>query len=804
MVWKQGLFFSVSLAVIGGFLAAAYLPSFFIAIFCAIAAALFLVLKKGWGGKALFLTMACSLAYFYFLYVDGLHRSSLTEAAKAGETLYMDGVIDSPVIRDGDIARFMLMGKQIGHSLDSLVPLPRQERIAMRVALTEQSQINLVEKWTIGQRWQGAVRLALPERARNPHAFDYARYLRWRGIHVTGSASFPDIWVDPGEGSLASVFLHWQMAAGKKVEELFPEPEMAGYMKSLLLGMQTEVSPELREVYANLGALHVLAISGLHITIISGMTLWIGERCGVSRKTGLLMTIAVISLYVLLAGAGASAVRAGMMGGLGLLAQYHARRVEVRELWAVTLLLMLLFDPYQLWQIGFQLSFAVTLGLIEFVPLLSSLPYPRMKAVRSFLAVTVSAQLVSFPFLIYWFHQFSPLSALVNLIVVPLLSVIVLPLGLMALLAGTIHPAFGVLPAYGAECLLDGIHQVFGWLDRLQPPFRHWIHPEGIWLFFYALFLSASIFLWKMGYHRRRDLIMYGLLLALLVGLARQPFSGADEVRITFLDVGQGDSIVVEVGKEKVYLIDGGGTLRFGHEEAWRKRRDPFEVGKDILLPFLRSRGIEHIDCLIMTHGDADHVGGLPAILPYFSFGVVVVNGKPPQGTEQEVINALRKRNVPIITGKPGVSWLDTPDVRWTWLHPGPSDGMAGNDASVVLLLSAFGRNILFTGDLEKDGEAVLLQHELPDVDVLKVGHHGSQTSTTPGLLVRIKPESAVISAGRHNRYGHPSTVVLQRLSDAGVNVYRTDQQGAVTLVVRPEKMIWKTQILVQDTLQLF
>ncbi|NGQ94167.1 DNA internalization-related competence protein ComEC/Rec2 [Brevibacillus sp. SYP-B805] len=798
------MFFSLSLAVTAGFLAVVYLPPFLWALSAAIVPALFLSGRKAWGRKAALFLLAAGAAAFYFACYDQQHRSSLWGAAAEGRTLVLAGTIDSPVIRDGDTARFALAAEDAGDPGGSLAKLPRAERIAMRVLLTEKSQIEPVESWRIGQRWRGEVTLAVPDPARNPHGFDYARYLRWQGISVTGTASFASVRVEPGTGSLSSVFRGWQIALGKKVEALFPDPDTAGYMKSLLLGLQTDLSPELQQVYANLGALHVLAISGLHVTILGSLALWLAERCGLSRQTALLVTMCVIALYVPLVGASSSAVRAGVMGVLGLLAQFGGRRGDVREMWAASFLLMLAYDPYQLWQAGFQLSFGVTLGLIEFVPLLMSLPSPKLAWLRSLLAVTLSAQLVSFPLLIYWFHQFSPLSLPINLLAVPLLSAVVLPLGLIALLLGMVHPAMAILPARGAAFLLHWIHQAFDRLDQLLLPFRHWPHPDGVWLAAYFFFLWMLPLLWKNGYHRRRDLLAYGLCLALFLCMARQPFTGRDEVRITFLDVGQGDSIVVEVGKERVYLIDGGGTPRFQQEEAWRKKRDPYEVGKDVLLPFLRARGIEHIDILIMTHGDEDHVGGLPAILPYVSVGAALVNGEPPSETEQQVIKALQDRHVPIWTGKPGDSWQDNPHVRWTWLHPGPGSEWSGNNASVVMLLSAYDTNLLFTGDLEESGENALLQERLPPVDVLKVGHHGSRTSTTPALLQRIKPKAAVISVGRHNRYGHPSAVVLQRLADVDANVYRTDRQGGITLIVQPEKMIWQTQILVQRPMQPF
>lgn len=149
-----------------------------------------------------------------------------------------------------------------------------------------------------------------------------------------------------------------------------------------------------------------------------------------------------------------------------------------------------------------------------------------------------------------------------------------------------------------------------------------------------------------------------------------------------------------------------------------------------------------------------------------------------------------------MLTGVPGRTWCDEEQVCWTWLHPGARTATSGNDASVVLMLKAYGRTVLFTGDLEEAGEEELLKTGLLSaVDVVKVAHHGSRTSTSRAFLASIKPKAAVISAGKHNRYGHPSPVVIKRLEEEGASIFRTDKHGAVTLVIRPEGVIWTTEI---------
>ncbi|WP_255298442.1 DNA internalization-related competence protein ComEC/Rec2 [Brevibacillus dissolubilis] len=771
------------------------------------------------------LTVVCWVGCGYFLLYDHWHQSALLAYVPEGEEIQANvhGVIDSAVKRDGDVARFFVVISEaefVDGRTDDFVPhvpdvqgvsgdssdadaqygyVKRElhERIALRVKLSEEEQISEVESWTAGSPFTTVLTLTRPQHARNPNAFDYANYLRWQGVALSGETSYKEMRVTASPWSVGAFFERWQTYEAEQIDRAFHEEVTRGYMKSLLLGLQDGVEPDLSNMYADLGLIHVLAISGLHITIVSGFILWGLERAGMTQERALLVSIALIAVYVLLVGASPSAVRSGLMGGIALWARYARKRVDILAIWGTSLIVMLLWNPYQLWGIGFQLSYVVTLGLILYVPLFQEMSFPRHERLRSELAVAVAAQLVSFPFLLYWFHQSSPLSMLVNLLLVSILSYGALPFGYLALILSHLQPALGLFPAKGVEWLLTLIHWGLEWVHTIRVPFTYWPHPHALWLLSYVIFLIFFWVAWHRGYQRRRDAAVYLVFYLVLLVFARQPFSGTNEVRVTFIDVGQGDSALVEIGKEKVYLIDGGGTPIFPKAE-WQQRRDPFEVGKDTLLPFLKARGIEHIDTLVLTHGDNDHVGGIPAILPYFTFGRVLVNGLPPEEKEHEIIENLTKRKVPIVMGRPGSTWQDMEGVSWSWLHPSPQHllGAGGNDSSIVLKLTAYGIHVLFTGDVEKSGEKSLWEAGLlSPIDILKVGHHGSNSSTTEDFLAAIRPRAAIISVGYRNRYHHPSPEVISRLERAGTDIYRTDQQGAVTIVMRDGGYRITTQI---------
>lgn len=709
-----------SISMLAGLLLSAYLHSAWILAAAGLWAVVHLLVSRQYRLRCSAYAFIVILAGLYFNAYESSHGSVLKPLAEQGRTVWVRGSVESMIKRDGDVARFFLDIREWAEQSGSWERLPSTERIALRVKLSSAEEALQVEEWTKNSIVTAPIQLSVPSPARNPHAFDYARYLHWQGVHVTGEADFGRMLLESSGKGLGRWFQQWQNEAAELLEELFDDQETAGYMKSLLLGSGEDITTELAGMYADLGLTHVLAISGLHVTLVSGMFLWSLERIGAGRKWALITTVLFLAGYVLLVGASASAVRSGMMGGVGLVCQVLGRRVDGREIWAGTLIAMLLINPYQLWHVGFQLSFAVTLGLIVFVPFSQQI-FVRVPAwIRVLVAVTITAQVVSFPFLVYHFHQFSSLSWLVNLVATPILSAVVLPLGYVALVLGMLHPSLAVWPVIVSTKLLHWIHAPLFALQQMRIPFSHWPHPSRWWLCLYGVFLAALPVLWERGYHRRKDAILcLALFLALLIA-ARQPFSGREEVRITFLDVGQGDSIVVEIGNQKVYLMDAGGNLPLPARESWREKRDPFEAGKDVVLPFLRARGIERIDRVVMTHGDMDHIGGIHALLPRFSFGAVLVNGTSPQGTEQEIIQSFRRQGVPILTGKPGDTWSDAPGVEWTWLHPGQTPMDKGNNNSVVLQLVAYGVTVLFTGDVEQEGEALLLQRGLAPVDVLK------------------------------------------------------------------------------------
>jgi competence protein ComEC len=269
---------------------------------------------------------------------------------------------------------------------------------------------------------------------------------------------------------------------------------------------------------------------------------------------------------------------------------------------------------------------------------------------------------------------------------------------------------------------------------------------------------------------------------------------------ITFLDVGQGDAILIQLPYAKgTYMIDTGGAIVLPKQE-WQKRKNEFSVGDDIVVPYLQSKGIRRIDKLILTHGDMDHVGAALEVLSSVWVGEVVLGRKNSYSDmEQHILQEAQQKGAAIALAGNGMKWRNG-DSYFEVLSPFGEEEKE-NDQSIVLRVRVGGLTWLFTGDLEERGEDQLItSYSNLSADVLKVGHHGSKTSTSDALLETVRPRIAIISAGRKNRYGHPHEEVLQRLTRHGAEIWRTDENGAIMYIFSKRKGTFRARITYDES----
>ncbi|WP_374688725.1 DNA internalization-related competence protein ComEC/Rec2 [Promineifilum sp.] len=636
---------------------------------------------------------------------------------------------------------------------------------------------------------------------------DYAAYLGRQGIRAI--MRFPEVAVVAGEGG--SPLYRAMLAARERgravIRAALPEPQ-AALLTGILLGDDSGLPDTTADAFQATGMTHIIAISGFNIVIIIGLLDWL-TGAFLPRRPATLIVMLLLILYAVLVGAAPSVVRATVMGityllGLRLLGR---RTLAVAGLF-VAAALMTLFDPLALWSVGFQLSFAATLGLMLYASawtrriergaeaLLTPRAQPAVKRLLGEgLTVTLAAQVLTVPLLLYHFGRLSLASLPANLLALPAQPGVMLTGGL-ALLAGLIHPAAGRIAALPAWLFLTYTVGVIHWLARAPGASIPLALSPGGLLAVYAAIAGLTL-LAALPRERRRDLlgrvhigrragVALGVVAVLaLLGLFWLRERPDGRLHVAFLDVGQGDAILIQTPAGRQVLVDGG---RY-------PSRLLEELGEQ--MPFWD----RSLDVVIATHPDADHADGLISAVERYDVAQLVTNGA--DGDDDAAFGALllaAATDGAIHVAQAGET-LDLGDgARLEILQVGAPGAEEGNDASIVARLVYGDLAVLLTGDAAEAAEAALLAGGRPlAATVLKAGHHGANTSCGADFLRVVAPQVVVISVGADNSYGHPAPAMLQRVAAQGATVLRTDEVGTIELVSDGRQMWWETERLVAE-----
>ncbi len=671
----------------------------------------------------------------------------------------------------------------------------------------------------------------------NPGAFDYEGFsarshVYWTAVTSAGSSAGSMVTVKPGRcGSRfqAAVFA-LRTTALRRIERLYPDnPYATAMMEATLIGESTRMERIWTDRFRRTGTYHMLVIDGLHITVLAAFLLLLLRLCFFPEMTALAITASGAWLYALVSGLNAPCIRAAGGFTLYVAARYFYRRGRLMNLLAAIAIVYLLWDPSQLFEAGFQLSFlaVAAIGLLA-TPLLeaTSLPYaralarinepsrdPRLPpriaqfrlelrllsetlsyyapisqawAARALAAAVriaifgydlavISAAIqigLALPMAIY-FHRISLTGLSANILVVPLLALVV-PLGFLAVFT------MWRVPAILAGWLLRAGEVVAGWHTHLEPNWRVLAPPLWLGVLFCATLLLLAL---AMRYSRQWSWAAFTAVLALFALIFWHPFPPAlhpGELELTAIDVGQGDSLLVCFPDSKLLLIDGGGVLSFGRRATAR-----IDIGEDVVSPYLWSRSIRRIDVVALTHAHDDHAGGLPAVIENFHPSQLWTGAMAPSAAWSAVRQKAHAENVKILALPAGLSF-DFGGARIQVISPPagyvPGDSPTNND-SLALRVTYGQRSLLLTGDMEKPMERSALAGAEPlRADILKVGHHGSNTSSIDPFLDAVSPEFALISDGYENTFRHPHPLVLHRLEAHHARVLRTDQDGLITV----------------------
>lgn len=623
----------------------------------------------------------------------------------------------------------------------------------------------------------------------------------------------------------------WQLR--RHLAETFLEvygEENGALLAAMLLGERTFLSEETQSLYKAAGALHVIAVSGLHISLL-GLGLYrLLRRIFDAQAPAAVISVLCMAAYVFLVGNPPSAVRAFIMFAMGLLAGYWKRTLDTPTALSLSAAIILMGNPFYIRQSSFLLSFLAILAIAVFQPALKEclalinpyhFPLSRLldsrrawrlrhldpqevtggchellKKAGNGLQSSFSVWIVTLPVQLFFFSEVSLFGIFFNLLIIPLMGVILL-LGIAGLFLKEIFHLFAFLTGSVltdleitvisicryAEGIFFAIIKAGGSLaDRLS--FTMWTPGKPVYgkmLLAFCLLLLFCLLgnLSENGRTFPEKFWKYrlGILLGVILLLAGYP---ASNLQITFLDVGQGDGICMELPDGRVYLMDGGSS-------------DVSKVGNYRLVPFLKAKGIRKIDAVFLSHGDTDHINGIAELMEEKQISIDCVC--LPAGAEQEefaeIKDLARARNISVRTIQAGDFWENNGAKFWC-LNPADVTE-SGNAASMVLYMEYQDFSMLLTGDLEGEGEksvaALLRSNAITGISVLKVAHHGSKNSTKEEFLRQCSPAVAVISCGEHNTYGHPHKETLERLNDMGTAIYRTDCSGAVQITVSGSRM---------------
>ncbi len=695
-----------------------------------------------------------------------------------------------------------------------------------------------------GQRIRFPATLVPPRNFRNPGAFDYAGYLREKGISATASVRYSNLEVLSGfDGSRmeqARQRVHRSILA--KIHQLWPE-QQAGLMDAIVIGEDTFIERPTRVDFQRSGTYHVLVVSGMNVSILALFTVWFLRRLGLSQVFASLLAIVLILNYAAITNVGPPVWRAALMFVVYLATRLLYRVRAMLNALGAAALALLIFDPQSLFGARFQMTF-LCVGLVAGIGLplmerslepysrglrnLNSLAYDRhlparvaqfrldlrllLGRLQAILPDRISARflIAAFRFVFgfaeltamsaimqvglalpmaYYFHRATSVAMPANLLIIPFLQLL-MPAAVISIALGYISLTFAKLPAVIAGFALQGITGTVNWLGGLRLADIRVPTPHIAAIIFCLIAIAACAVLIR----KQRKLAICGA--AVLAASAMwiwlvplRPRLRPSALEMTAIDVGQGDSIFLALPDGKTLLVDAGGLPFWTHSQM--------EIGEDVVSPYLWSRGISHIDAVALTHAHADHMGGLPAVIANFRPHELWL----PMTIRREEIPGLLKASyqfgVKVIYWKAGEAF-SFGGAGFRVLAPVPaaiSNDKRRNDESLVLKVSYGNTSALLEADAERPTERVLATED-PAADVLKVAHHGSASSTNDYLLQAVHPKFAVISVGARNVYHHPRAEVLSRLQHLGVRTYRTDLDGATSFFLDGKNVITQTATL--------
>ena len=595
-----------------------------------------------------------------------------------------------------------------------------------------------IDKINLGDKVKIKGTLKLPSKNTVPNLFNYRKYLNNNNIYYILTAS--EITKIKNN---TKILTHYK----NKLQKYINRKKAHTYLNIFILSNKNDLDKEVLNSYQVNGLSHLFSISGMHITLLLGTILKLLDKVSYNRYYKYIFLIIILIIYMYLTDFTPSILRSGIMFILLTLNKLFNFKIKTKNIIMLTFIIIVLINPYYIYNLGFQLSYLISFYLIIFAHIINKHKnYFKKLSITSLISF-----LVSFPIIISNYYQVNLLSILINLLFVPIISYIVLPLAFITLILPT--DSLLILTMDILEGISLSLTNINYLLLELPKPSIYLI------IIYYAIITLLLI----------NKKCFISLLTTIFIHKISINFN--PNMEILFLDVSQGDSILLHYPHNKYnILIDTGGNYNY-------------EISKNIIIPYLKSKGINKIDYLILTHGDYDHMGESINLIENFKVEKVIFNCGPYNDLEKELIKVLEKKKIKYYSC---IKELNIDNSKLYFLQTKEYDNE--NDNSSVIYFNYYNYKSLFMGDASTEREKDILEkYNLKDVDFLKVGHHGSNTSSSEEFINSINPKYSLISVGKNNRYGHPNKEVLDTLNDS--KIYRTDQDGSIMFKIKKDKL---------------
>ncbi len=640
--------------------------------------------------------------------------------------------------------------------------------------------------------------------ARNEGGFNYKQYLKTKKIYGIVTVDKKDVKVvNKNNTNIIELLANKVRNSMKgKIEQNITDAT-SGLLSGMLIGDKSNLPKEIQEDFRNSSLSHILAISGMHVSyVMLGITFLI-SKMKFSKKMSKMITIVILLFFIILTGKTASVERACFMSVYAILASLLHKMANVLASISISILIILIINPYSILDIGLQLSYGGTLGIVLIYPILKKCKKSKKEKAKEnkfqkliqkikekildIIRLTVSANLVIFPIILYQYNTMSFTFIISNLLISSIIGIIII-LGFMSVFASYIFMPLAKVMFFLTQILLNILAQTAHLCAKLPFSKVYFPTPKIYVILIYYLFLIYIILAKRNIISVKKiskKIFIIFIIIVIISNLIVKVIP--KEFTISFIDVGQGDSMLISTPKGKRILVDGGGT----------RDSENFDVGRQTLIPYLLNKGITKLDYIVISHFDSDHATGVAQILGKIDVSSIILTRQLEENDiYRHILSIAKEKKIKLIYVKEG-DVLKIGGIKISIIHPENKLMINNpmNNNSIVCKVEYNSFSMLLTGDIEMEAEELILRKNINlKADVLKVAHHGSKTSTTGEFLKAINPKVALIGVGKNNNFGHPSNEVIQRLKENGTRIYRTDENGEISITVNKKGRIIKIQ----------